>query len=52
MKEEEVAYKKILTCTVIIIDLGRYLDRVVIKLEGLKILRVNGEGAATVTTCS
>jgi hypothetical protein len=36
---EEVVYKKILRYTVIIIDLGRYLDRVVIKLEGLKIRR-------------
>lgn len=43
-------YKKILSYTIIIIDLGRYLDRVVIKLEGLKILIVNGEGTATVRT--
>jgi len=48
--KEEVVYEKILSYTVIIIDLVRYLDSVVIKLEGLKLLRVNGEGAATVTT--
>jgi len=40
--KEEVVYK-ILSYTVMIIDLGRNLDRVVMKLEGLKILRVNGE---------
>jgi hypothetical protein len=41
---EEVVYKKILRYTVIIIDLSIYLDRVVIKLEGLKIrdLKKNG----------
>jgi len=48
--KEKVVYKKTLRYTVIIIDLGRYLYRVVIKLEGLKILHVNGEVAATVTT--
>jgi hypothetical protein len=50
--KEEVVYKKILryTRSVTAIDLGRYLGRVIIKLVGLKMLRVNGEGAATVTT--
>lgn len=36
---EEVVYKKILRYIVIIIDLSIYLDRVFIKLEGLKIQR-------------